>query len=1193
MESNVYHGVNLVYYGTQGQLEYDFDVAPGVDPSVIRLVFQGAGDVRIDEHGELMVKTPSGEVRLLKPIAYQEIGGSKHSVAVSYVLKDKNSVAFQMAEYDSRRPLVIDPILSYSTYLGGSNIDTANAIAVAPDNTAFVAGSTFSSDFPTIHALQPNEGGGPDFPLDAFVAKISADGSTLLYSTYLGGENQDAANGIAVDSFGNAFVTGYTLSTHFPVTSGSFGTVCGGDGKCGASFNSGGLIVSNAFVTKLNAAGSAIIYSGYLGEYENVKGQAIAVDLNGNVWVTGETEANLAPTVTITPPNVGPPPFPITSTAFQTNFGGGSWDAFLTKIDPTGSTIEYSSYLGGNDEDIAYGIAVDDSSNIFITGLTYSTNFPTTDAPLQGASGGAGDAFVTKVNVSSSETASVVYSTYLGGAGLDQGNSIATDQQGNAYVTGLTNSAVFGFTPAGFQPVYNGEGDAFVAKLNPTGALSYFTYLGGTKADQGTGIAVDTGGNAYVTGTTVSTNFPIAGAVFQPTYGGGDADSFVAKLDPTGTTLVYSSYLGGTNTELATGIAIDTSGAAYVTGQTCSQDFPLANPLQAVPGGNCDAYIAKVSALSGIALYPAGLVFAPEVLNTPSASQTVTLTNGDSQQTITNISISGTNAGDFFETNTCPTQPSPLAVGATCTFTVTFTPKAIGIRQASLEITDSSIGGFYVVNLTGSTPTITLSPSALSFGNQQVGTPSSPLPIVVTNSGTTPITISSITASGDFSETDNCIKAALQPNTNCVVQVTFTPSDAVSTMGAVTFTDNGLGSPQIIIATGTGVLEPQASVAPASLGFTSQPIGASSTPQQVILSNTGNAALNISSIVASGDFTQASTCGSILSAKATCSISVTFTPSAAGTRSGTLTVTDNTASVPGSTQTVPLSGIGQAVPVVSLSTNTLTFSGQTIASPSAAQAVTLTNTGSAALNISNVTSSGDFAQVNNCSTSVAAGGNCTINVTFTPTVSGNRFGSVTITDNTVSGSQTISMSGTGTGANFQISASTQTATVSAGQQATYTLNISSVGADTQPVTLGCSGAPTANISCSVSPGTVTPSATTTAALTVSTGLRTLAPPSSRIKVGPFGRLPHSGVTWIAWLMVVLMIISVAAVRRRPITAGFGFVVVLLLVSVACGAGSGSGTSSSSAGTPAGTYHITVTGTSGSVSSSMQVTLLVN
>ncbi len=802
LESDIYHGVNLVYYGAQGRLEYDFDVAPGADPAEIRLAFQGAENLRIDAQGELVAHTAAGDVRLRKPVAFQEIAGTRKPIAVSYSLDGKNNVTFELAEYDSRAPLVIDPVLSYSTYLGGSNIDSSNAIAVAPDNTAFIAGSTFSADFPTAHPLQANDGGGPDFPQDAFVSKISADGSTLLYSTYLGGENQDAANGIAVDNFGDAFVTGFTLSPHFPILTGSFETLCGGDGECGAKFT-GGPIVSNAFVTKLNPAGSALLYSTFYGQFQNVKGNAIAVDSNGNAYITGSTSANFS-TVAL---------FPITPTAFQSAFcnscastANPTVNAFVAVLDATGTSALYSSYLGGEVEDVGYGIAVDSSANAYVTGLTYSTAFPVTAGALQSTYGGSGDAFVTKVNTLGTSTTSLVFSTYLGGVGLDQGNAIALDSAGNPYIAGLTNSAAFGFTPAGtVQPAYAGEGDAFVTKLTSAGALSYFTYLGGTHADSATGIAVDSGNNVYVTGTTASVDFPTAGAVFQPAYGGGNTDSFVAKLGPAGATLVYSSYLGGTNAELATGIAVDTTGSAYVTGQTCSDDFPLADPLQAVPGGNCDAYISKVSILSGFAFNPAGLVFPAQSLNTTSQSQTVTVTNGDVAQTISGIALTGTNAGDFTETNTCG---SSLAVGGTCTITVSFTPTGLGVRLASLVVTDSAPGSPQILNLTGNTSTVTLSTSILTFGSQAIGTVSAPQDVTVTNSGTTPLTFSSIVASGDFFEADNCTRASLQPGSNCLLEVEFSPSAAINSIGTITITDNGSGSPQVILATGTGIVGP-------------------------------------------------------------------------------------------------------------------------------------------------------------------------------------------------------------------------------------------------------------------------------------------------------------------------------------------------------------------------------------------------
>ncbi len=302
-ERGVYDGVDVVYYGNQHQLEYDFVVAPGANPSAIQIAFEGQDRLRVDANGDLVIAASGGELRMHQPVAYQVThqgaNDSKREVTARYVMTSAHSVSFELASYDATQPLIIDPVLSYSTYLGGSNIDGGNAIAVAPDNTAFITGGTFSLDFPTAHPLQPNAAGPFDFPKDAFVAKISADGSTLLYSTYLGGESTDVGNGIAVDSAGNAFVTGTTESPDFPVTFGSFNTLCGGDGKCGATYNPNMLIVENAFVTKLNPAGSGIIYSGLLGYYENVRGQAIAVDQDEFAYVTGQTTANIQPTVTI------------------------------------------------------------------------------------------------------------------------------------------------------------------------------------------------------------------------------------------------------------------------------------------------------------------------------------------------------------------------------------------------------------------------------------------------------------------------------------------------------------------------------------------------------------------------------------------------------------------------------------------------------------------------------------------------------------------------------------------------------------------------------------------------------------------------------------------------------------------------------------------------------------------------------
>jgi len=865
-----------------------------------------------------------GDVSFQRPVAYQEDShGARQPVAARYSIKGERDVEFKLGKHDPSRSLVIDPTLAYSTYVGGSSIDGANGIAVAPDDSAFITGETFSADFPTVNAISGKSPGGEV----AFVSKISPDGSALLYSTYLGC-NPSIGNAIAVDSLGEAYVTGTTLCPGFPSTEGTPQGWCGDDNKCGATWNPQGVTYWNGFITKLNVEGTAILWSTYVGDYSMCAGRAIAVDEAQNAYVVGDASANIMETVPLTPPEV-PPPLFCHSNGFQTTLGGSGGnpyggigtDAFLLKIDAQGSQYLYCTYIGGSDEDVGFGVAVDTAANAYVTGVTYSSDFPTGGGALQTTYAGAGDAFLTKVNTNANGAASLVFSTYLGGSGLDQGNGVAVDTSGNAYVAGLTTSRASSllFTPptgayqvdCHLDSLNVCEGDAFVAKvaLSGTPSLTYFTYLGGSLADSANGIGLDSSDNAYVAGSTTSTDFPIAGAVPQNTYGGGNADAFVTELNATGSALVYSTYLGGSATDIANGIAVDggNPASAYAAGQTCSFDFPLANSLQPAYGGNCDAFVSKVSILEGIALHPSGLSFPTQSLGTSSQLQTITLTNGDLSQTITSITITGADPGDFAQTNTCPISPSTLAPGAQCTITVTFTPQAQGIRRAAVEFIDSAPGSPQYVNLTGSTSPLGISPSELAFGNQQVSVGSSPQPLTVTNNGTTAVTISSVTASGAFSQTNDCTNAPLQPTANCVVNVVFTPIAPGPNVGAVAVTDTAPGSPQVVMVTGTGAAVPAVTLSPTSLTFPGQSVGTASAIQTVTMSNTGSTLLTITSIVTTGDFSQTNNCPPSLAVGANCTISVVFTPTAAGSRSGTLTITDSAANSP---QTVTLGGGG-------------------------------------------------------------------------------------------------------------------------------------------------------------------------------------------------------------------------------------------------------------------------------------------
>jgi hypothetical protein len=567
----IYSGIDLVYYGNQRQLEYDFIVAPGVDPSRIAFDISGAKRIRKDEHGDLIFKTGEGEIRWHKPVAYQEKDGARHLVTAHYAITDKNRVGFEVAKYDASRPLYIDPLI-YSTYLGGSGYDFGNGIALDSAGNVYVTGTTDSTDFPTTPgAFQTVCGLGilcNSRNLDAFVTKINPEGSALVYSTYLGGSGNEHGLGIAVDGGGNAYVTGFTTSTDFP-TMNPFQPMKGGS--------------SDAFVAKLNPTGTALIYSSYLGGIGSDGGSSIAVDTAGSAYVTGSAGPN----------------FPVLGTPFQGTYGGNT-DAFVAKVIPSGSGLVYSTYLGGSQEDVANGIAVDSAGNAYVTGSTGSTNFPTKN-PLQRYFGGLGsDAFVAKLNPSGS---SLIYSTYLGGNGTDYGYGIAVDSAGNAYVTGSTGSTNFP-TKNPLQPTDAGGGfscncDAFVAKINPAGSdFVYSTYLGGSDVDWGKGIAVDSAENAYVTGYTWSTNFPTKNPL-QPANGGSD-DAFVTKIDPQGSALVYSTYLGGSGQDQGAGIAVDSAGGAYVTGYAGSSDFPTQNPLQLANAGGYDAFVAKIDVEAAI-----------------------------------------------------------------------------------------------------------------------------------------------------------------------------------------------------------------------------------------------------------------------------------------------------------------------------------------------------------------------------------------------------------------------------------------------------------------------------------------------------------------------------------------------------------------------------------------------------------------
>ena len=558
----VYPGIDLVYYGNQRQLEYDFVVGPHANPDAIRLGFEGGRGLSIDAREDLVIETGGEEIRMTKPRVYQDDGDSKHEIAARYVLLESGQVGFEIGSYDREKALIIDPVLNYSTFLGGSGSDLGHGIAVDSAGYAYITGYTGSIDFPAADPLQATHSGGS---FDVFVSKLSADGSFLVYSTYAGGNNLDFGNGIAVDLSGNAYVTGFTASTNFPVANALQATIGGGE---------------DAVVFKLNANGSVLVYSTYVGGTAGDYGNGITVDSFGSAYIAGHT---------------GSLTFPIAN-ARQPLFGGGFYDAFISKINAAGSALVYSTYLGGSGLDIAFGIALDGGRNAYVTGQTDSPNFPTMNAYQPFYAGGGLDAVV---SVLTTTGASFLFSTYLGGTSVEAGYGIAVDSAGSAYITGETTSTNFPRANP-IQLFYGGgSSDAIVSKFSVGGfGLQYSTYLGGTGLDRGTGITVDGLGSAFVVGQTESANFPVRANPIQPSIGGG-FDVFVSRLNGAGSDLAYSTFIGGSSSDNAKAIALDGSGNAYIAGFTESLNFPISTLLQPTIGGGLDAFVSKISPLPG------------------------------------------------------------------------------------------------------------------------------------------------------------------------------------------------------------------------------------------------------------------------------------------------------------------------------------------------------------------------------------------------------------------------------------------------------------------------------------------------------------------------------------------------------------------------------------------------------------------
>ncbi|EDP75942.1 SBBP repeat-containing protein [Hydrogenivirga sp. 128-5-R1-1] len=588
----VYEGIDVVFYGNQRRLEYDVVVKPGADLKAVRFSYEGVKELKVNDKGELVAVLPSGSVIVQdKPFIYQEVDGKKVEIRGRFVVSKEDKKYYYGFEVDGYREgyaLVVDPALSYSSFLGGSSQNSGYGIAVDSSGNAYVVGTTLSSDFPVQGALQGSRGGS----YDAFVTKVSPQGNSIVFSTYLGGSDRDDGTGVAVDPGGNVYVVGKTRSPDFPTTTNAYDTSCGTDGSCDSGEN-------DVFLAKINPQGDSLLYSTFLGgsgqdgpDGAEEFGHDVAVDQNGIVYIGGQANST---------------DFPVKNEYLAC---GNTWDAFVAKIDTTKSgnaSLLYSSCFDGG---YGYGIAVDSNGNAYLTGRKYNNvTFGT-------------DAFVAKVDTNQSGLSSLIFFRFYGGSARDEGADIALDSSGNIYITGFTRSDDFPTqnaydTSCGTDGnCNNGNEDAFLVKLDSSGNILYATYFGGSDDEIGHGIAVDSQGRAFIVGETRSPDMPTKDAYDTSCGNDGNCDVnsdrydvFVAKFDPDqagNASLLYSTFLGGSEFDYGYDAALDSSGNLYLTGETTSDDFPLSNPFQSLRNGSPDVFVAKLSEFATLTVTMSG-----------------------------------------------------------------------------------------------------------------------------------------------------------------------------------------------------------------------------------------------------------------------------------------------------------------------------------------------------------------------------------------------------------------------------------------------------------------------------------------------------------------------------------------------------------------------------------------------------------
>lgn len=795
----IYPGVDLVFYGNHRSLEHDFRIAARADYKQIRVQLNEADRLTINADGDLIVKAGSGRLTFLAPKIYQLQHNKKVNVSGRYVLLAEKEFGFQLGSYDKTLPIVIDPILSYSTYLAGSSNDIASAITVDTNGNAYITGYTSSIDFP-VKGAEQGKCSNTCNAQDVFVTKLNATGSALIYSTFVGGTGSDQGNAIAVDSLGNVAVAGMTSSYDFPQSNGTSVVL--------STYGSHG------FALSLNPSGGTFNFSTYLAGISQDSATGVAFDSTGNVYVSGYTNSSNFP---VTPGHqIGPAP--------TGSYYGGN-DIFLVKLARRGKLL-FSTMVGGTSTsyygtfpNLPVAVAVDSAGEALLCGTAYD-GFPTTAGSFQqiyqGTTFGASNAFVAKLNASGTAFSSA---TYLGGNGSDAAIQVALDSTQNVYVAGTSYSMNFPTTPGAFQTTNLQAGQvSFITKMNPgLSSLIYSTYLGGTSSNYGrgvlaTGLAVDSAGKSYVVGSSTQTDFPIASPfISEPPanyYGIGGA-AFLSVLNSTGSALTFSTYFSGSTGTAGTGVAVDRGGHALITGSTSDKDLPTTSGSfqPAIPVSTYSqqhAFVAKIlmTQANSSACLVNNTVWFNSLYGKPATGSFQIRNCGTST-----LTVNGTVSSSPVFTVTYSNCQSVLP-GASCTIKLKYVPLANSYGDnGTLTVTDNDPIPSQILQLSGyvSWPQTGIYPGyQLGFGDDVVGVTSSAVLYRVQNYGNVPLHITAVTATGDFAGVNHC-PTALQSGGYCDIGATFTPTVAGPDSGTLLVYDDAQNSPQSLTLSGNGL----------------------------------------------------------------------------------------------------------------------------------------------------------------------------------------------------------------------------------------------------------------------------------------------------------------------------------------------------------------------------------------------------